>query len=170
MSLKLIGATLVILACGGFGFRMVALHIREEKTLRELIFLLDYMECELQYRMTPLPELCRQGAAQCKGVLRTVFLRLTEELEDQIAPNVSSCVDAVLENEKNIPQLTVQMLELLGRCLGRFDLEGQIRGLEAVRNEARRNLGTICENKEIRLRTYQTLGICTGAALAILFV
>ena len=170
MSVKLVGAVLVIVACGGFGFRMAALHIREENNLRELIGVLDYMECELQYRMTPLPELCRQGAAQCKGCLRLVFHRLTEELEDQISPNVENCVNAVLNKEKNIPEITGQMLELLGRSLGRFDIDGQLRGLESVRQEARRNLGLICENKDLRLRTYQTLGLCTGAALAILFV
>ena len=54
MILKVIGVILVIAGCGGVGFRIAANHRLEEKTLRQLIGILDYMECELQYRLTPL--------------------------------------------------------------------------------------------------------------------
>ena len=170
MSIKLIGAILVIVGCGGVGFRMAALQMREEKVLREYIGLLDYMECELQYRRTPLPDLCRQTASQGKGVLRDVFLSFTQELEDQVSPNVESCMKVVLNKIRNIPASTLLMLELLGTSLGRFDIEGQLRGLEAVRKESRRLLEHLSVNRDVRLRSYQTLGLCAGAALAILFV
>lgn len=170
MNIKLFGAILVIVGCGGFGWKIAALHMREEKTLRELIGILDYMECELQYRLTPLPDLCRQAARESRGVLQSAFLSMTQELEDQISPNVEHCVSAVLAKTKNIPRLTEEALEMLGRSLGRFDLEGQIKGLDAVRQECRRNLDSLTTNKDVRLRSYQTLGLCAGAALAILFV
>lgn len=170
MTFKLLGAMLVVIGCGGFGFRMAAMQAREVKTLRELVGILDYMECELQYRLTPLPELCRQGASQGRGVLREVFLNISRELEDQISPNVERCVDAALAKVKNIPELTHAYLTILGKNLGRFDMDGQLRGLEAVRKETRRHLEQLSQNKDVRLRSYKTLGLCAGAALAILFV
>ena len=54
--------------------------------------------------------------------------------------------------------------------MGRFDVKGQIQGLEAVRSYCRGELENMAVNREARLRSYQTLGLCTGAALAILFV
>ena len=170
MSIKILGAILVIIGCGGFGWKLAAMHRREERMLREFISILDYMACELQYRMTPLPDLCRQAAAECKVQLRTVFMLLARELEDQIQPNVEQCVNAVLMKVKSLPEKTEEGMVLLGRSLGRFDIEGQLRGFESVRQECRRALESLTRNKDVRLRSYQTLGLCAGAALAILFV
>ena len=78
MTLKLIGALLIILGCGGFGMMIAAAHKREVKTLKQLVAALDYMECELQFRMSALPDLCRQTAGECDGILRQVFSSLAE--------------------------------------------------------------------------------------------
>lgn len=170
MSLKLIGAILVIFGCGGFGFKLAKAHMREERTLRQLVSALDYMECELQYHLTPLPMLCRQAAADSSGVICQVLLALALELEDQISPDVERCMSAALSKVKDIPTLTLNALSHLGRSLGRFDMDGQLTGLESVRQECRRDLDDLGKNKDVRLRNYQTLGLCAGAALAILFI
>lgn len=170
MSFKLIGALLVIVGCGGFGFLVAAAHRREERTLRQLIAALDYMECELHYRLPPLPELCCQVAAESNGVVKSVFALLAEELENQISPDVDSCMNAALCKVRDIPQKTYDALELLGHSLGRFDIEGQLMGLEAVRQSCRQKVDELSQNRDIRLRSYQTLGLCAGAAIAILFI
>lgn len=170
MGMKIIGIILVIVGCGGFGFMLASAHIKEERCLRQLIRILDYMECELQYRLTPLPVLCRQAAAEGEGVLRKTFYLLATQLEDQISPDVAQCMVSALSGIKDIPQLSLEAMELLGRSLGRFDIDGQLKGLEAVRQECRRNLNELTNNRDIRLRNYQTLGLCAGAALAILLI
>ena len=170
MYLKMVGAILVILGCGGFGFKLAAIHIREEKTLKQLVSILDYMGCELQYRLTPLPVLCRQAAAESSGVIYHILLALATELEDQISPDVESCMNAALNRTKDVPDLTLETFKLLGHSLGRFDMDGQLKGLEAVRQECRKKIDTLNKNKDVRLRNYQTLGLCAGAALAILFI
>ena len=170
MSLKLIGAILIIISCGGFGFKLAASHRREETTLRQLVSVLDFMECELQYRLTPLPELCRQAAAESSGLIWQIFLALAMELEDQISPDVERCMNAALSKVKDIPAHSLEALSLLVRSLGRFDMEGQLKGLDSVRQDCRRNLDALNKNKDVRLRNYQTLGLCAGAALAILFI
>lgn len=170
MNYKWIGAVLVIVGCSGFGFSMAASHRREERILRQILHVLQYMECELQYRLTSLPELCSGAGMETRGILRDVFMNLAAELDRQISPDVSSCMSAVLKNCREIPGRTRSILFALGRSLGRFDLPGQLRGLEAVRSACQLELNELEKNRDVRLRSYQTLGLCAGAALVILFL
>ena len=170
MSFKWIGVVLVIVGCGGMGFGMAATCLREEMSLRSLVGALDYMTCELQYRLTPLPQLCRQAGKECRGTVGTVLTNLAEELEKQIASDADSCMHAAIAHTEHLPTAAEKALRLLGSGLGRFDLEGQLRGLEQVRAHCRRELETMAGQRDQRVRGYQTLGVCAGAALAILFV
>lgn len=170
MTLKLFGAVFVIVGCGGFGFLIAAAHRREVKSMQQLISALDYMECELKYRLTPLPELCRQSATICSGAVNTLLNTLATELDNQISPDVEKCMDSALQKNSEIPKLTRDGFILLGRTLGRFDVEGQLKGIDAVRLECRQTLDTYMQNQDVRLRSYQTLGLCAGAAMAILFI
>lgn len=170
MNYQILGAICVVAACGGFGFIFAAHHMQNIQLLRQLISALDFMECELQYRSTALPELCRETAFQCKGRIMLLFTYLAEELESQISPNVSYCMDAAVERSGGIPQCLLQIFHMLGQSFGKFDLSGQLKGLEAARKECREILQSLLVNKDTRVRSYQTLGLCAGAAIAILFI
>ena len=170
MTGKIMGAVLILFGCGGFGFAVCARYRREENSLRKLLTILDYIQCELQYRLTPLPDLCRQAGQQRNEPLFRFFELLADELDAQVLPDVESCIQSVLKSVPQLPEKSVYALRILGRSLGRFDVEGQIRDLDAVREYCRRELKTMAQNRENRLRSYQTLGICAGAALAILLV
>lgn len=170
MHIKLLGALLIIAGCSGFGIALAANHRKEEKTLRMLLAALDYMESELQYRMTPLPELCRRASGQCRGGLQRVFIALAKELEQQISPDASRCMSAALSQVPELPRHAARALKAMGQTLGMFDIAGQLQGLESVRYICRRDLEELERNRDTRLRSYQTLGLCAGAALAILFV
>lgn len=170
MTLKIIGALMIITACGGYGFLAAFSHRREERVLRQFIYCLDFMECELQYRLTPLPELCRQTAREASGPVKSLFSDLAMEMEDQISPDVMQCVSASLAKVPDMPGLTRKGVMLLGRTLGRFNIDGQLSGLEGTRAECSRMLEQLTHNQTQRLRSYQTLGLCAGAALAILLI
>lgn len=170
MTIKLIGAVCIIMACGGMGFSMASAYRREEAGLRQLIGVLDHMGCELQYRLTPLPELCRGASVDTVGCIRQVLLSLTAELEAQISPDAPSCMRAVVERTSKLPARVRKNLLMLGTSLGRYDLQGQLRGIDAVRVQCRSDLDELSENRDVRLRSYQTLGLCAGCALAILFL
>jgi stage III sporulation protein AB len=170
MMLKWIGAVLIILGSGGFGFSLAAAHCREERHLQQMIRGLDFMQCELQYNLTPLPVLCRQTAGQVSGVLQKLFLNLANELEDQISPDAEHCMMAALYKTQDIPGKCREAAQTLGKTMGRFDLEGQLNGLDSVRSLCRGWLEQLSDGREIRLRNYETLGLCAGAALVILFI
>lgn len=170
MKLQWIGAILIIVGCGGVGFGMVLNYKREEAALKQLLKALTYMNCELEYRMTPLPDLCRKVSDFSTGCIRAVFLKLAKELEAQIAPDARCCMKAVLKAVPELPQKAVTGLAELGDSLGQFDLNGQLKGVDAVIQNCEKELRNLEANRSERLRSYQTLGLCAGAALAILFI
>lgn len=170
MSVKLIGALLIISSCGFFGFATAAGYRREEVYLRQMIGALDDMQSELQYRLTPLPELCRQASNRTGGTVGKVFASITEELERQIRPDVESCIQVALSAFPELPTRVSDGFLQMGTSFGRFDMEGQLRCLESTRASCCRALDHMAENRDNRLRSYQTLGLCVGAALAILFM
>ena len=170
MTYKWAGAIMVLTACGGFGFIMAAQYRLEIRTLRQFISLLDAMECELSYHLTPLPELCRRSASLVSGPIRQVMLCFAQELEQQICPDISGCMHYAISSVKSIPDPVKKLLEQLGNSMGRFDLSGQLKGLESLREMSMDALNERKENREQRVREYQTLGLCAGAALVIILV
>lgn len=170
MYTKIIGAICVIIGCGAFGFLLALEQSRCMKCLQSLMDTLDRMEWELSYRATPLPQLCRVSANQKSGKIQEIFLSLATELESQIAPDPERCMASVLGRSKDLDDVVSEALMELGANLGRFDLEGQLRGLNQTRDFCKERLNALTQNKTQRLRSYQTLGLCAGAAIVILFV
>ena len=170
MNYKWIGAVMVFLSCGGFGFSVAATYRREIAILRQIEHMTDLMENELTYRLTPLPELCRKVGTGVGGITRRILERLAQELEYQIRPDVSSCMHSALTCVNAIPRSAERIYTRLGMSLGEYDLAGQLQGLASVRQNCRSMLRKMEENRDQRIRGYQTLGLCAGLALVILFI
>lgn len=170
MNYKLIGAVCVIVGCGSCGFLMASRYLSNMRQLQSLITVLDFMDSELQYRATPLPQLCRQAAEQVRGKVGQIFLLLAEELEAQVSPDVRRCMACALDRTGGVWCPVVCILSELSGSLGRFDLCGQLRAIDHARTLCREKLNQLQQGKDNRLRSYQTLGICAGAAIAILLV
>ena len=170
MSIKWIGAGLIVVGCGGFGFMMAIFYQRELALLRSLEEVIRWMICELEYRKTPLPELIREAAGKSRGRLKELLLQLSGELAAQILPDAMGCMEAALRKCCMEQGPLTSYLRKLGRTLGEFDLLGQISSLQAVLVDCRKEIEEMEKDRPQRLRSYQTLGLCAGAALAILFV
>ena len=170
MSLRWMGAALIVLGCGGVGALMALRDKREYDGILQLIQALDFMACELSYRMTPLPELCHRTADRTQGSVSGVFSKLADELERQIAPDAACCMRAALAKCLDVPPKTEPFLAQLGLMLGQFDLQGQLQGLQGLKESCELARKGMELNRPQRLRSYQTLGLCAGAAIAILFI
>lgn len=168
MYLKLIGAILILVGCGGYGIMMAMNHRREVAALHQLVQVMEAMICELEYRLTPLPELCRFGAQQTKGPLKAFFQSLAKAMDEQVSPDVGVCTIAALKITAGLPSFASSQLQAMGQTLGRFDLTGQLTCLERCKQSCMGQLEVMEHQQSQRLRSYQTLGFCAGAALAIL--
>ena len=89
---KIIGAALILAACGGMGLSFAAAHRQKERMLQQLIAAAKLMMCELQYRHTALPQLMSLAARESGGSISRVFATVRQELERQIAPD-AACLE-----------------------------------------------------------------------------
>ena len=147
---------------------MATAHRREVAALHQLVQAMDAMICELEYRLTPLPDLCRFGAENTKGGVASFFNVLGNALDEQISPDVACCTTAALKKVTSLPPHASAQLQSFGQTLGRFDLSGQLSAMEHCRQSCLGQLEVLEHQQTQRLRSYQTLGFCAGAALAIL--
>ncbi len=168
MYIKLIGAMMVILGCGGYGVLLAMNHRREVSALRQLEQGVNVMIWELEYRLTPLPELCRLGAERAQGAVGTCLSALADALDKQVSPDVGVCITYALKIVPSVPKYAASQLNALGQTLGRFDLPGQITALNQCKQACLSQLEVLEHHQPQRLRSYKTIGFCTGAALAIL--
>lgn len=169
MEEKWFGAIMIIAGCGGFGAVLVSHYKMTEQGLRQLLRVIEYMNSDLQYRLTPLPELCCQAANLGSGALKDIFYNLSRELEWRTEPDAAGCMRVALDRSKAISKTLRKLLLDLGKSLGRFDLSGQLQGLQEIHGRCEYEISLFEKNREVRLRNYRTLTLCAGAALAILF-
>ena len=170
MTLKLLGAILIIAGCGGLGFTIALYYRREIASLKQVVSAIEFMCCELQYRLTPLPELFKRVSEHQTGSVKEIFLEISRELECQFSPDAESCIKAAMSKVTNLPKYTESAMLALGETIGIFDLEGQLHALDSVSEGCKKQLIELEDNRTQRIRSYQTLGLCAGAALAILFM
>lgn len=170
MSFRIIGAIIIISATTIMGYGVVADHRKEEICLHQLIRGLEFMYSELEYRLTPLPELCTMVAMHTTGQVSMLFGNLHKQFISQQSVDAACCMNAALEQTPKLPDIARRNLQILGNTLGRFDLQGQLCGIQSVRELCRRDLDGLSCNRDVRLRSYRTLGICAGIALVILFI
>lgn len=170
MIIRIIGASFILLGCGSFGVMICANVKNEIKLLQNFLHAMEYMECELRYRMTPLPDLCRNTTMVTKGPVSRIFESLGKMLELQVSARVSACMTATLKKHHMIPDNIMKLFEDLGDRLGVFDLDGQLRALSSLRKEAEDLLIRCREGQENRIRSYKTISLCAGAAIIILLI
>ncbi len=168
--LRWIGALFIIAGCGGFGFSMALHYKRQEQCLRQLIKGLDIFSSDLAYRLTPLPEVCRSVAKSVGGSVGKAFSYLAMELDSQVCPDAACCMEAALNSACDLPKSCRTYLLQLGQTLGRFDMAGQLSEIAATKADCLEKLDAIRADRDVRIRNYQTLGLCAGVALAILLI
>lgn len=170
MPLNWLGALLVFISCGSIGVIMASAYRREAKYLSDFVKVLDYMLCELEYRLTPLPRIFKDASSITFGTLQKVLMQMAYELESQISPNACCCMRASLQTVPDIPVKLKKTLLDFAQTLGCFELDGQLLQLRSIREITAAQLKYMQVEEQERTRRYQTLGFCAGAGLAILLL
>ena len=143
MEVKTIGIILVLLGCGGYGF-MLSMHYRKEvAALNQLVIGMDVMLCDLEYRLPPLPDLCRFAGEKTEGCISTYFQNLANTLDKQESADVGVCAVQALKQTPKLPRYATSQLQALGQTLGRFDFRGQVTSLERCKKSSQKQLETL---------------------------
>lgn len=168
--LKAAGILCVILGASGAGFSMALGVRRSISVMQQLLAALEQMKSEMEYRKTPLPELMRVLAVSARGGLADFFGCLSDDLHLRQEGSVYAIV------RKNLaatpagvfsPQVRHILLNL-GSGLGKYDLPGQLRAVDLAMDRLRSLLEQCQAEQRSRIRSYCTLGVCAGLAIAII--
>lgn len=170
--LKGIGALCVVLSASVMGFGFAASVRRQSVRLAALIGSLTYMKGEIQYRRTPLPEvfsLLGKSAAE-KSVAR-FWEHCAEALIHGTGFGMQSVFrTAVRKAALELPPEAIQTMLVLGASLGQFGLEGQERAIELSLERLSALLERMEQGRSARCRSYATIGVCAGLAVAVILL
>lgn len=167
--IRLIGAAMIICGAGSFGITKTVQFYRQQRQLRAFLNTLEILKCELNYTLFPLPKLCRVTAERSERSCALFLRKYAGLLENGSCRSVAA--RQALSNVKIClpPDAEIAVLELFS-TLGRYDLDGE----ESILSLTQHRLKTALERGETEKRPmakgYALLGICTGAAIAILLV
>ncbi len=168
--MRLWGALCIAVGCGAFGFHLAANDRKKGLLLQQLEKLLEWMECELQWQASSLPQLFQSAASHTSGPISRFSATVAQQLKLCIFADASDCVQTVLTQFPLFCEPVRELLVELGNSLGQLDLDGQLRQLGAVKARCQALWKKHYENQDQRVRSYQTLGLCAGFALAILLL
>lgn len=170
MIIKLIGAMMVLCGCGVFGIMSASSYRKEIRTLSSFMDLIHAVECELQYKANKLQDVFGNLADSMISPISDFCRILSAEFDSQVQPCVPDCVYAALTKCHNIPKSTESYIAKMGLTLGRFDLNGQLLELSALKKETALAISKLSAQQDTRTRNMKTLAICAGAAIVILFI
>ena len=170
--MRLAGIVLVVLSAGSVGFRIALALKKRCRLLRQLIAALQLMKNEIAVCATPLPQAFALMAVAVDGPLEQLFSAVAREMDRNRFLTPLMAVRQALQEIPELPEgdaAQQTLLELAAR-LGRYDIESQLQGIDLALLRLTEELHKAEQERGTRSKTYQTLGICTGLAVAILLM
>lgn len=167
---KWFGAALVTAACGTAGLGFAAATRTALRQLAAWITALECLDSEARCRMTPLPEVFAQLAQNGERAVAAFFAVCAETMRRDRTLGVPLVFRQALEQTRGLELTgqTRQTLLNLAVSLGRFDLEGQSRAIALAVDRLRQEQRTLQAGAAARCRSYETIGVCAGLALAVI--
>ena len=150
------------------GIGLIVLYrLSPEKALRQLLFygvgvtamvvMTGLVARFRHWRLLRLPIMFARCAAACR---QNRCSPPSAVIKDALAGTPGLCLG---------PDARRALLEL-GMALGKFDMEGQCRAIGLAEARLQRELELLGQSRRARCRSYETIGVCAGLAIAVLLV
>lgn len=170
--MKLLGAVLVVLASCvvGFGYAgSVRAQIRQTEALLAAV---TTMKNEIAYRMTPLEDLLELLRHSQEPVIGDFFENWKNTLYHGEYTTIQRALNQAVSKTEglNLTEETVQTLDVLAGSLGKSDVEGQCTAIDLTAEQLRLQLQYLQAGSHRRARSYRTISVCTGLALAVILL
>lgn len=169
--MRLLGAALVVAACGSLGLAAVARLNGRVRDLGELAAGLDALQRELGWRLSPLPQALETASKAARGPAAQFFSQCAQkagQAGDQAFQQVwregLSAAPLWLRPEDRT------LLDRLGPVLGRYDGDSQRRALEDAAAGLRSLQGEASDDCRRLGRVYGALGLTAGLFLVIILL
>lgn len=169
--LKLIGAAMLLTASAALGFGAAGTLNAQVCELEDLILSLKMMEWELSDRATPLPELLRRSSACMSGIVKDFYLLCISGVEQRRELPFSQIWHEAAESVSfHLGKQELSQLDHLGSVLGRYDAASQCAALRETRERLSRFLEDAQAQVKSAGRVYKTMGVASGALLAVVLL
>lgn len=170
--LKLIGLSLILTASTVAGLRLAAVVKRQQTQTLALIDAVLRIRHELQCRLTPLPEIFCALQAGRETAISAFFTELSQTLAAGSGCTVSYACRRALTKTQGLclPAAVRQTLLSLFDTLGLYDLEGNLQVLDLALTRLREQAAALRAEAPGRCRSFVTLGVCTGLAVAVVLL
>lgn len=170
--MKLIGVLFVVLSAASVGFRFSYAVKQRCDLIGQLQVALRLLKSEISNHGTPLPEAFAVLAAATRGNVALYFSTAAKQMDQK---RWMTPADSLVMAEDHLRELPAndpvrRILKELANGLGRLSWDNQLHSIDCamVRLEEMRRIAE--QDRTIRCRTYRTLGLCAGLALAILLI
>lgn len=170
--MKLVGMVFIMVSAGSVGIR-IAVSLRKRcALLRQLLTAVQILQNEISFCGTPLPQAFALAAVSAEGVVERLCSAVAKEMDQRRWITPQAAMERAWKAEPDLAQELVlhEVLLTLAAGLGKYDRDSQIQTLERTKSRLEELLRTAEQERSIRSRTYETLGICAGLAMAILLI
>lgn len=168
--LKTVGAVMVIAGTVGLAWREVNRLRERTKVLRSLQGTMSYLEEELTFRLTPLPNLFEHLAKNRQGGVSRFFQTVWDAMDMPESSMRQNWVQAARKELSILKEAERQTVEELGEVLGQYDAQTQA---QALRLAGERLAGAYAEAKADQQRlgkVYLALGVAGGLATVLVLI
>lgn len=139
--------------------------------LRQLAGALEQMDREIAFRLTPMPQLMEELAADYPPPVGTLFANCRKGMEELGERSLAEIWrQALADTPLDLEGRAAGILDELGEVLGRFEESGLRSALARAVAELTREGELAREDGEKRGRMYQVLGLAWGGLLVILLL
>ena len=163
-----------LLTVGGGAFLGYDAHGRLKRgarVLRQLAGALEQMDREIAFRLTPMPQLMEELAADYPPPVGTLFANCRKGMEELGERSLAEIWrQALADTPLDLEGRAAGILDELGEVLGRFEESGLRSALARAVAELTREGELAREDGEKRGRMYQVLGLAWGGLLVILLL
>lgn len=170
--MRVAGIVFIVLSAGSMGFRMAFYLKRRCRLLEQLMAALQVLKSEIAFCGTPLPQAFALMAAATEGVPAALFSQIAKEMDKRRWLTPLAAMQQALRQTPELPQgdkASLILLELSG-SLGKYDAESQLHGIDRAMARLEEERGRAERERSVKSRTYETLGVCAGLAMAILLL
>ncbi len=160
---------MILVGFGGVGLAMISGLNRQVAFFRSMVQALDYMEREIAFHLTPLPQLFRGLSSYLSKPLSAAFEGMAQGLEGLHSQSVGELW------EKNLSTLDfgregLAYLLPLGQVLGCYDGAHQCKAIAQVRAQLSQILERLEQESAKGKKLYGTLSLALGGLVVILLL
>ena len=169
--IRLLGAALLTVGCGGLGLSAVNRLDSRVRDLRELAAGLEILLRELGWRLSPLPNALEAAAGGTKDRAARFFASCAQESKQLFGVPFRTLWSKELEQcPLRLSREDRALLEQLGPVLGRYDGDSQRQAVENVLTGLSRQLSQAEDDRRRLGRVYGVLGVTAGLFLTLMLI